>query len=86
MSERISDAENPQRKYLALAMLELEKSRRNKEKHSAAQRMANMDQRLADIAAEQSGLLAAAEAEVRIRAGRRRRGRPPRRRTVQITY
>jgi hypothetical protein len=31
MSERISDADNPQWKYLALAMLELERDRRNKE-------------------------------------------------------
>jgi len=39
MSERISEADNPQRKYLALAMLELEKARRNKEKQSAIQRV-----------------------------------------------
>ena len=64
MSERISDADNPQRKYLALAMLELEKARRCKEKLSANQRVANIDQRLADIEAEQTGLLAAAEAEL----------------------
>ena len=56
MSERISDADNPQRKYLALAMLELEKARRNKEKQSASQRVANIDQRLADITAEQTEL------------------------------
>jgi hypothetical protein len=62
MSERISDADNPQRKYLALAMLELERARRNKEKQSASQRVANIDQRLADISAEQTELLAAAEA------------------------
>ena len=61
MSERISDADNPQRKYLALAMLELERARRNKEKQSASQRVANIDQRLADITAEQTELLAAAE-------------------------
>ena len=64
MSERISDADNPQRKYLALAMLELERARRNKEKQSASQRVANIDQRLADITAEQAELLAAAEAEL----------------------
>ena len=64
MSERISDADNPQRKYLALAMLELERARRNKEKQSANQRVANIDQRLADITAEQTELLAAAEAEL----------------------
>jgi hypothetical protein len=62
MSERISDTENPQRKYLALAMLELEKARRGKEKRSACQRVSNIDQRLADITAEQTELLAAAEA------------------------
>ena len=64
MSERISDADNPQRKYLALAMLELERARRNKEKQSASQRVASIDQRLADITAEQTELLAAAEAEL----------------------
>jgi len=64
MSERISDADNPQRKYLALAMLELERARRNTEKRSASQRVANINQRLADIAAEQTELLAAAEAEL----------------------
>jgi hypothetical protein len=64
MTERISDADNPQRKYLALAMLELERARRNKEKLSAAQRVRNIDQRLADIAAEQTELLSAAEKEL----------------------
>ncbi len=64
MTERISEADNPQRKYLSLAMLELEKARRNKEKQSAHQRVLNIDQRLADIAAEQVGLLAAASAEL----------------------
>ncbi len=64
MTERISDADNPQRKYLALAMLELERARRNKEKLSASQRVQNIDQRLADITAEQTELLAAAEAEL----------------------
>jgi hypothetical protein len=64
MTERISDADNPQRKYLALAMLELERARRNKEKQSAGQRVKNIDQRLADITAEQTELLAAAEAEL----------------------
>jgi hypothetical protein len=64
MSERISDVDNPQRKYLALAMLELEKARRNKEKQSAAQRVAGIDSRLADITAEQAELLAVAEAEL----------------------
>jgi hypothetical protein len=61
MTERISDVDNPQRKYLALAMLELEKARRLKERKSSSQRVANINQRLADIAAEQTELLAAAE-------------------------
>jgi hypothetical protein len=64
MTERISEADNPQRKYLSLAMLELEKARRAKEKQSAQQRVLNIDQRLADITAEQVGLLAAANAEL----------------------
>ena len=64
MSERISETDNPQRKYLALAMLELERARRNKEKISASQRVANINQRLADITAEQTELLTAAEAEL----------------------
>jgi predicted nucleic acid-binding Zn-ribbon protein len=63
MSERINDADNPQRKYLTLAMLALEKARRSKEKQSANQRAANIDQRLAEINVEQTELLAAAQAE-----------------------
>jgi len=64
MSERISDVDNPQRKYLQLAMLGLEKARRNKEKRSANQRAANIDKRLAEITTEQTELLAAAETEL----------------------
>jgi hypothetical protein len=76
MSERISDADNPQRKYLALAMLELERARRNKEKHSASQRVSNIDQRLADITIEQAELLAAAEAELETSARPQQGDRP----------
>jgi len=65
MSERISDADNPQRKYLALAMLALEKARRSKEKTSAHQRVTNIDRRIAEIEEEQVDLLAAAQAELR---------------------
>ena len=64
MSERISQTDNPQRKYLTLAMLELEKARRNKERQSARQRVANIDRRVEEIEEEQTGLLAAAEAEL----------------------
>jgi hypothetical protein len=73
MSERINDADNPQRKYLTLAMLALEKARRSKEKQSANQRAANIDQRLAEINAEQTELLAAAQAEQEGFARARRR-------------
>lgn len=64
MSERISEADNPQRKYLTLAMLELEKVRRNKEKQSASQRVESIKRRVAEIEEEQVDLLAAAEAEL----------------------
>jgi hypothetical protein len=75
MSERINDADNPQRKYLTLAMLALEKARRSKEKQSANQRAANIDRRLAEISAEQADLLAAAEAEQEAAMRARRRPR-----------
>jgi hypothetical protein len=77
MSERINDADNPQRKYLTLAMLALEKARRSKEKASANQRAANIDLRLAEINAEQAELLAAAQAEHAdsVRARRRPHGK-----------
>ena len=75
MSGRISDADNPQRKYLALAMLELERARRDKEKQSASQRVANIDQRLADITIEQMDLLAAAEAKLDTSVSARPQGR-----------
>jgi len=64
MSERISHTDNPQRKYLTLAMLELEKARRNKERQSAGQRVENIDRRVGEIEEEQASLLAAAEAEL----------------------
>ncbi len=64
MSERINQTDNPQRKYLTLAMLALEKARRNKERQSAGQRVASIDRRVAEIEQEQVVLLAAAEAEL----------------------
>jgi hypothetical protein len=64
MSDRVQDADNPQRKYLTLAMLELEKVRRSKEKANAGRRVENIDRRLAQIEEEQASLLAAAEAEL----------------------
>ena len=72
MSERISDVDNPQRKYLTLAMLALEKARRSKEKQSANRRAANIEQRLAEINVEQAELLAAAQTEQKGSARARR--------------
>ena len=91
MSERVSEADNPQRKYLTLAMLELEKARRNKEKHSAGQRVENIDRRVAEIEEEQVSLLAAAEAELadsslRERPGTVRDPESPPERGFDLTY
>jgi hypothetical protein len=58
MSGRVSEAEKSQRRYLRLAVLELEKVRRVKEKDRSSQRISELDQRLADIATEQALLLA----------------------------
>jgi len=58
LSGRVSDAEKPQRRYLRLAVLELEKVRRVKEKERAAGRIGDIDQRLTDIQSEQALLLA----------------------------
>jgi len=75
MSERISDADNPQRKYLALAMLELEKARRNKEKQSSNQRVANIDKRMVEIAAAEADLLTAVKADQEASLPAKRLGR-----------
>jgi hypothetical protein len=76
MSERVSDADNPQRKYLALAMLELEKARRNKEKQSANQRVANIDKRMVEIATAETDLLTAVEADQEASVPAERSGQP----------
>jgi hypothetical protein len=76
MSERISAVDNPQKKYLTLAMLEIEKVRRNKEKQSANQRVANIDQRMVEIVAEQANLLAVAQADLDALAPAKQSGRP----------
>jgi len=76
MTERISDADNPQRKYLALAMLEIEKVRRNKEKQSANQRVANIDQRMVEILAEQTDRRAVAKADLDASDPAKQSGRP----------
>ncbi|MGD0383732.1 MAG: hypothetical protein ABSA77_09435 [Thermoguttaceae bacterium] len=57
MSDRVSDAEKPQRKYIKLAILELEKVRRSKEKRSASEKIKNLDERLVEIEIEQARLI-----------------------------
>jgi hypothetical protein len=59
LSDRVSDAEKPQRKYIKLAILELEKVRRSKEKNKAREHMTNLDKRLAEIETEQARLIEA---------------------------
>ncbi len=59
MTDRDGDAEEPQRKFIKLALLELEKVRRGKEKRRARERTRDLEKRLAEIEGEQAGLLAA---------------------------
>ncbi|MGD0517273.1 MAG: hypothetical protein ABSA26_07020 [Thermoguttaceae bacterium] len=59
LSDRVSDAEKPQRKFIKLAILELEKVRRNKEKRKASEQLLHLDKRLAEIEQEQGRLIEA---------------------------
>jgi hypothetical protein len=56
MGARVSEAEKPPRRYIRLAILELEKVRRGKEKDRACRRIEDIDQRLREIAEEQASL------------------------------
>jgi hypothetical protein len=57
MSDRVTDAEKPQRKFIKMAILEMEKVRRSKEKNKARAQMINLDKRLAEIETEQAKLI-----------------------------
>ena len=57
MTDLVSETKNPQRKFLKLAVLEMEKTRRGHEVQSAQERIDNIDNRLVEIEAEQSDLL-----------------------------
>jgi dsDNA-specific endonuclease/ATPase MutS2 len=57
MSGRITNAEKPQRRYVRLALLELEKIRRDKEMARTIRQMKDLDRRLKDIIHEQEQLL-----------------------------
>ena len=57
MSDLLTETSNPQRKFLKLAMLAMEKVRRGKERKSASQRIGDIDSRLAQVDAESEKLL-----------------------------
>ena len=57
MSDLVTETSNPQRKFLKLAILAMEKARRGKERASAKHRIENIDGRLAEIEAETKDLL-----------------------------
>lgn len=57
MSDLVTETSNPQRKFLKLAMLAMEKARRGKERASATHRVEDIDGRLAEIEAETKDLL-----------------------------
>ena len=59
-SSLASDAENPQRKYLRWASLELKKSLCQKVRDAARKRAEEMDRKIAELEAEESRLLAMA--------------------------
>ncbi len=59
LSDRVSNAEKPQRKFTRLAILELEKVRRNKEKRRATEQLMRLEKRLAEIEYEQARLIGA---------------------------
>jgi hypothetical protein len=57
MTDRVSGAEEPQRKFIKLAILELEKVRRGKENRRARERASELEGRLEEIEEEQADLL-----------------------------
>ena len=61
-TDRASAVPNPGHKFLTLAMLELERLRRGKEKESADERSRNIAARLREIEQEEARLLAWVEA------------------------
>ncbi len=61
VSSMISETSNPQRKYLKLAILSMERARRTKECESARQCIHKIDARVAEIDAERTELLKSAQ-------------------------
>jgi hypothetical protein len=60
-SGQVSDADNPHRKFLRVANLELRKSLCIRVREAAARRVAEMDEQLAEIEAMQAQLLRTAD-------------------------
>lgn len=65
MTDLVSETKNPQRKYLKLAVLEMEKTRRGKEAKSARDRMEDIRSRTVEIETEQADLLEMASCALR---------------------
>ena len=62
MSDMLTETSNPQRKFLKLAMLSMEKVRRGNERESARCRIEDIDARTAEIEAESENLMQLVEA------------------------
>ncbi|MGA2031766.1 MAG: hypothetical protein ABSG68_05880 [Thermoguttaceae bacterium] len=60
-SSQASEADNPHRKFLRVANLELRKTLCNRVREAALRRVAEMDEQLADIAGQQAELLGLAQ-------------------------
>ena len=63
MSDMLTETSNPQRKFLKLAMLSMEKARRGKERESARCRIEDIDARAAEIEVETESLMQLVEAD-----------------------
>jgi flavoprotein len=59
LSARVDRAIVPYKEYMKISCLEMERSRRRKERESAMQRVKNIDTRMREIDAEKSALLQA---------------------------
>lgn len=85
MSDSITETSEPQRKFLKLAVLSMEKVRRGKERETAQTRIGDIDRRAAEIDAERRELLRSAlegidhercKSDVRLGRGSTPQGRP----------
>jgi len=63
MSDLLTETSNPQRKFLKLAMLAMERARRGRERESACKRTRDIDTRLSEIEGETKALMQIVTAE-----------------------